>query len=146
MNMVKRTQIVLATTAAAFALVACGAQESPSVGQKIDGAIEQTEQAAVSTQQEIKQAATEMKMEGEQAAEALTDSATDLAITAKVKAALAADEQLSAIGINVDTENAVVTMQGPAPDQAAAERATVLVQAIEGVNSVNNLLTVASTS
>jgi osmotically-inducible protein OsmY len=37
-------------------------------------------------------------------------------------------------------------MQGPAPDQAASDRATVLVKAIDGVSSVNNLLTIAGNS
>jgi hyperosmotically inducible periplasmic protein len=146
MTIKRRTQTILAISAAAFALVACGQQEQSTAGQKLDGAIEQTTQAAITTQQEIKEAATDMKLEGEKAAEAVSSSATDLTITAKVKAALAADDQLSAIGINVDTENAVVTMQGPAPDQAASDRATVLVKAIDGVSSVNNLLTIAGNS
>ena len=146
MNMIRRTQIVLATTAAAFALVACGQQEDKTVGQKLDGAIEKTEQAAISTQQDIKAAATDMQREGEKAVVAATDSATDLAITAQVKAALAADDQLSALGINVDTENGVVSLKGPAPTASAAERATVLAKAVDGVTDVNNMLTVSGQS
>lgn len=146
MNMIRRTQIVLATTAAAFALVACGQQEDKTVGQKLDGAIEKTEQAAASTQQDIKAAATDMQREGEKAVVAVTDSAADLAITAKVKAALAADDQLSALGINVDTENTVVSLKGPAPSTSAAERATVLAKAVDGVTEVKNMLTVAGNS
>ena len=145
MNMIRRTQMILATSAAAFALVACGqTEDTTTVGQKLDGAIAQTEQAAVNTQQDLQSAATDLQREGEKAVVAATDSATDLAITAKVKAALAADDELSAVGINVDTEGTVVSLQGPAPSQAAADRATVLVKAVDGVTDVKNMLTIAS--
>jgi osmotically-inducible protein OsmY len=153
MNITRRTQIILATTATAFALVACGQQEETSVGQKLDGAVDQTQMAATEArqdietaasdvQQDIQAAAKDMKQEGEQAAQSVSDSATDLAITAKVKTALAADDQLSALGINVDTENAVVSLQGPAPSTEAAERATVLAQAVDGVTDVDNMLVI----
>jgi hyperosmotically inducible periplasmic protein len=154
MNFTRRTQIVLATSAAAFALVACGQNEDATVGQKVDNAIEQTQMAtneakqdiqdaAKDVQQDIQSTASDIKREGEQAVEAASDSATDLAITAKVKTALAADDQLSAVGINVDTDNAVVSLRGPAPTKEAAERATVLAQAVDGVSSVNNMLVVS---
>lgn len=146
MNMIRRTQIILATSAAAFALVACGAKEDTTVGQKLDGAIEQTEQAAATTQENLQGAATDMKREGEAAMDSVSDSAIDLAITAKVKAALAADDKLSAVGINVDTVNAVVSLEGPAPTMEDAERATVLAKAVEGVIEVKNMLTVAGKS
>ncbi len=142
MNMIRRTQLVIATSAAAFALAACGAKEDTTVGQQLDGAIEQTQQAAASTQQDLQAAASDMKREGEAAMDSVSDSATDLAITAKVKAALAADDQLSALGINVDTLNNVVSLQGPAPSMEAAERATVLAKAVDGVSEVKNMLTV----
>lgn len=155
MNFTRRTHIVLATTAAAFALAACGQKEETTVGQKLDGAIEQTQAAASTAQQDIKAAATDvqqdlqsaakdLKREGEQAAQSVSDSATDLAITAKVKTALAADDQLSALGINVDTVNAVVSLKGPAPNAEAAERATVLAKAVDGVSDVHNQLVVAT--
>lgn len=146
MNMIRRTQIVLTTSAAAFALVACGAKEEATVGQKLDGAIEQTQQAAASTQQDLQVAATEMKREGEVAVQGMSDSASDMAITAKVKAALAADDELSAVSINVDTVDNVVSLEGPAPTMEAAERATVLAKAVEGVTDVKNKLTVAGKS
>lgn len=146
MNMIRRTQIILATSAAAFALVACGAKEDATIGQKLDGAIEQTQQAATATQQDLQAAATDMKREGEQAVQSMSDSASDLAITAKVKAALAADDQLSALGINVDTANTVVSLKGPAPTAEAAERASVLAKAVDGVSDVKNMLTVPGKS
>lgn len=151
MKLTRRAQVILATTATAFALAACGQKEESTVGQKLDGAIEQTQSAASDASKDIQAAATEvqkdvqsaaqdMKSEGEQAAQSVSDSAADLAITAKVKTALAADGELSALGINVDTSNGVVSLKGPAPNAEAAKRASVLANAVEGVTDVNNML------
>lgn len=65
----------------------------------------------------------------------------DTAISAKVKTALAADPSLSAARIIVSTSQGVVRLDGPAPDAAARERATVLASAPQGVKGVDNRLT-----
>ena len=153
MNITRRTQIILATTAAAFALVACGQKDEATAGQKVDGAIEQSQAAATEAKENIQIAASEMQKdiqstakdmqrEGEKAAESVSSTLGDVAITAKVKAALAGDDELSALGINVDTSSAVVTLKGPAPSAIASDRATVLAKAVEGVTEVNNMLIV----
>ena len=80
------------------------------------------------------------------AAEVMARDATDAAITAKVTAALAADDRLSALGIDVDTTDGRVALSGTAPDAASRDRATVLAQAVEGVVEVENRLTVRSQS
>ena len=64
----------------------------------------------------------------------------DAGITAKVKAALAADPTLSALSIDVDTHDGIVTLKGPAPDAKSRDRAGVLAAAPEGVRSVDNQL------
>ena len=66
----------------------------------------------------------------------------DASITVKVNSALAADKDLSAIKIDVDTQNGVVTLSGPAPTAAAKERASEVARNVKGVTSVNNQLTV----
>lgn len=66
----------------------------------------------------------------------------DGTITAKVNAALAADKELAAIRIDVDTQNGVVTLSGPAPTAAAKQRASEVAQEVKGVASVNNQLTI----
>jgi hyperosmotically inducible periplasmic protein len=63
-----------------------------------------------------------------------------------VKTALAGDAQLSAISIGVDTTNNVVTLTGPAPSQAAADRASDLAKAVDGVTEVRNQLVVGGAS
>lgn len=142
MNISKRAPVVIATTAVLLSLVACGQKEEATVGQKIDGAIANTEQAAQEARQDLQAAAGDMKRDGEQAAQAVADTAADAAITAKVKAALAADDQLSALRIDVDTATGVVSLTGPAPTVEAADRATVLAKAVDGVTAVQNKLVV----
>ena len=60
----------------------------------------------------------------------------DTAVTTKVKAAFAADPNLSAVLINVDTKDGVVSLSGPVKTPADAEHAAKLAQAVEGVKSV----------
>jgi osmotically-inducible protein OsmY len=146
MNISNRAQVVIVTTAALLSLTACGQKEEATVGQKIDSAIASTEQAAREAQQDLQAAAGDMKREGEQAAQAVADTAADAAITTQVKAALAADAQLSALRIEVDTAAGVVSLTGPAPSAEAADRATVLAKAVQGVTTVQNKLVVDSKS
>ncbi len=66
----------------------------------------------------------------------------DAGITAKVNAALAADKELSAIRVDVDTRDGVVTLSGPAPSAGAKARAAEVAHQVRGVQSVNNQLTI----
>lgn len=68
----------------------------------------------------------------------------DAVITAKVTTGLAADKILTASRIQVETQDGVVTLKGPAPTPAARERATEIARNVKGVTSVNNQLSVRS--
>jgi hyperosmotically inducible protein len=68
----------------------------------------------------------------------------DAGITAKVKAALIAEKDVSGMGINVDTSEGKVTLTGKVPDQSQAERAIQIARGIEGVKAVENKLTVGA--
>jgi hyperosmotically inducible periplasmic protein len=115
----------LATAAAAtLSLAACNKPGEPTVGQRVDGAVAETKQA------------------GAEAADQMKAGAMDATITTKINAALAADDKLSALKINVDTANGRVTLSGTAPDAASRDRATTLASAVEGVMSVDNRLAV----
>lgn len=70
----------------------------------------------------------------------------DPAITASVKSALAADTSLSALKIDVDTKDGVVTLKGPAPNEAARTRATEIATGAKGVSRVDNQLAVQNKS
>jgi hyperosmotically inducible periplasmic protein len=66
----------------------------------------------------------------------------DMAITASIKAGLLKDPDLSALGIDVDTREGVVTMKGAAGDEAARTRATRIAESVKGVKEVRNHLAV----
>jgi osmotically-inducible protein OsmY len=61
----------------------------------------------------------------------------DALITTKVKASLAADPQVSALAINVDTANGVVSLTGVVESEQERQRAIQLTQAIGGVKQVD---------
>ncbi|WP_284619079.1 BON domain-containing protein [Aquabacterium humicola] len=66
----------------------------------------------------------------------------DAAITASVNARLARDNELSALRIDVDTVDGKVALKGTAPNESARERAAKLAQAVDGVRTVDNQLTI----
>jgi hypothetical protein len=78
------------------------------------------------------------------AAQKAGNAVSDSTITAEVKSALAADPKLSALRIEVDTSNGVVTLTGPAPDEESKSRATQIAAAPKGVMRVENRLEVKS--
>lgn len=71
-----------------------------------------------------------------------TRSANDAELTAKVKSKLAADSETSALNINVDTNNGVVTLSGTASSEAEKSKAERLAKNTEGVARVVNNVTV----
>lgn len=150
----RRMAGALAVGAVAFGMTACGKTEDATVGQRIDSAVGQTEQAAaearVKTEEMMKNAGQKVEQGAANTSEAMKDAANtaidavdDASITAKVKAGLAADAELSAIQINVDTVNGKVTLKGPAVNATAKERAETIAKAVKGVNAVHNELTVS---
>lgn len=66
----------------------------------------------------------------------------DAAITAQVKAALAADPDLSALKINVDTTQGAVKLKGEVKTIALRRKADALAAGIKGVKSVDNQLVI----
>ena len=68
----------------------------------------------------------------------------DSAITAKIKAAQAADSMVRATRINVETDNAgAVTLSGSARSQGEIDRAVELANGVQGVTRVTNNMTLA---
>ena len=150
-----RIASILAVSALALGLAACGKTEEPTVGQRLDSAVEKTEQAAADARVKAESAmqSAETKMEqGAANAEAKAKDATntakgaidDATITAQVNAGLAKDPDLSALKINVDTVNGKVTLNGPAPSTVARDRAETIAKSVTGVTSVNNQLVVTA--
>ena len=167
----QRIASLVAVSALAFGLAACDKPQSPTIGQKIDNAVEKTEQAAQDAKVKAEQVTQDAKVQGEQAmqsaekgmekagdkmqaaaqeagtmardaASSAVALASDASITAQVKTGLAKDSDLSALKIDVDTRSGVVTLNGTAPSDAARERAAAIAREVKGVSAVINHLTV----
>ena len=136
--------VFAAAAALAAGLSACNKAEEPTAGQRLDSAINKTEQAAQDAKQKMESAAQEA---GQASRNATADAAAlmdDAGITTKVNAGLAQDPDLSAIKIDVDTRAGVVTLNGPVKSEQARDRASQIAQAVPGVTSVDNNLTISS--
>lgn len=140
MNAALRITMISAALATSALVVACGEQEEATVGQRLDGAVADVQQSGTQMGNDARQAMQDMTNAGSEAADAVARGAADATITAKVNAALAADEQLSALSIDVDTTNGRVQLTGTAPNAEARARATTLAQAVDGVVQVDNRL------
>ena len=120
------------TAAAALALLAAC---SPTERQQ---ARQETSQAAQSAGQTAGNAADRVG----KAAESAVEKADDAAVTAKVKSALLADDQVKGLQINVDTSNGTVTLSGTAKSANEKQRAEQVATAVEGVRGVQNRISV----
>lgn len=146
MNRNSRLALLATAVLAAAALTACNKPGQETVGQKVDGSIADIKAATQEIRSDATTAANNAKAAGAKAADAVSATAKDIAITARVNAALAADDSLKAMDINVDTKDGRVSMSGTAPDAASRERAKALANAIDGVVTVDNLLVVGKKS
>lgn len=161
----KRSAQVLAISALAFGLAACGkSDDNQTAGQKLDSAISQTEKAAENAGNKIEEGATKagdatadaLAKAGEatgaaveQAGNKLEEGAAkagaaldDAGITAAVKTDLIKAPEISALQIDVDTKDGVVTLSGSVPSEAVKTQAGDIAKAAKGVTAVNNNLTV----
>lgn len=146
MNFQKRSahaSLVLVALVSSLGLAACDRRDDQATaGQKLDSAIAKSEQKADEAKVATQNAADRAEQKIENATNKMTANAEDIAITAKVNAALAGDPKLSAIKIDVDTVDGRVNLSGFAPDGASRERATELTKSVNGVVSVDNKLEV----
>lgn len=143
MNAIKTTTLVSAL-AAAFALSACNRADERTAGERLDGAVSSAERRADEAKADIQRESAEARNDINTAANQAGDKIKDAAITTKVNAELARDNDLSALKINVDTNDGRVVLRGTAPNADARDRATTIAQRVEGVLSVDNQLTVNS--
>jgi len=140
MNM-QRTQTLAATLLLIAGLAACS-DANKTAGQKVDDAVATTEQKSNEVKADIKQGANDVKDAAAKATTEVKQLVSDAAITTSVNAELAKDKELSALKINVDSNQGRVALTGSAPDAPAKVRATALASAVTGVVSVDNKLMV----
>ena len=93
---------------------------------------------------EDKAEATKDKLDEHNGHETVGEAIDDAGITTKVKLAFAKDPEVSAFKIDVDTKNGVVTLSGNVKSSLEAKRAISVAETVDGVKSVNSVLTVGS--
>ncbi|MEO7244384.1 MAG: BON domain-containing protein [Rubrivivax sp.] len=116
--------------------------DPPTAGQPVDpapAAAKRDEQAA---RDDLAATAGKVGAAASAVVDALQATVGDAAITTNVNGTLAKDPELSALHVNVDTQDGHVKMSGQAPNVDARERATRLARAVDGVKSVDNKLEV----
>ena len=135
-------------------LIACGKKdENQTVGQQLDAAVDKMEQAAkiakTQTEATVAKAAESLKEEtrkaeevGLKSAKSVAAKVDDMVITAAISKELAKDPELSALQINVETENSKVTLNGHAPTAATREKASAIAKSIKDVTAVDNKVVV----
>ena len=75
--------------------------------------------------------------------ERVKENVGDAMITAKIKTEFAKDKEVSALNINIDTDNkGVVTLKGKAKSKAEAEKAVSIARSVQGVTAVKSELQV----
>jgi hyperosmotically inducible protein len=168
------TPLRAALLAAAIAVLLSACQREagePTVGQKLDNAIDRTHEklaeagdktsqklteAGEKTQVALAEASDKVVQKTDQAVAAVQDAAapigdrateagkglSDTAITASIKTDLLKDPDLSVLKIDVDTKGGVVTLNGLTGDEAGRSRAGRLANSIKGVKEVRNFLVV----
>ena len=136
------TRLTLLAVLSVSALTACGkrGEDDVAAGQRPDSAVTRSAEEA---RRDATQTAADVQQSASNAIGNASQATTDMAITAKVNAALAVDDKLKATQINVDTRDGQVTLTDAAPDTQSRERATTLASAIDGVKQVNNQLVVS---
>jgi len=124
-----------------------------NAGDKIDQKTDEMQAAAEQKGEQMQQEGAEMRAEAADkadeakaavanAVDSTKEAITDATITASVNTELAADKELSALKIDVDTDKGNVELSGEAPTASAKERATTIAKSVDGVISVDNQLKV----
>ena len=142
--------VAVLVAVSAFATACDNNSSGRTAGQQLDSALVRTEQAGAETVAKTRELAADAraKFESSEMKDRLKDAGTsisanvgDAAITAKIAAGLARDPDLSALGIDVQTRGGDVVIRGTAPTVAARVRAEQIAKSVDGVNRVENLLT-----
>jgi osmotically-inducible protein OsmY len=113
--------------------------EKPGPAEK---AGKQMDQAVEEASQKINNSADKAAMELAEQSRKGDIAVNDAEITTKVKAAIFAEPGLHTLQISVETLKGKVTLTGSVDSPANSEMAKSLASAVNGVNDVNNLLSI----
>src|SRR5687768_8254181 len=129
--------LIAVAVAAAFSLPAVAQQTLPNEKERA--------QNREAVQNKTEKATEKLPNEQERAKnrETVSKSAAGTALTTKVKSALAADVGMRTVtGINVDSEDGVVTLKGKVTSADHKKRAEAVAKKVDGVKKVKNELKV----
>lgn len=138
--------LALGLGAAITAVAVASLQDPRSVGTQLDDIVANVRGLGDQVSQTVADSQNAAVQASRDAVDGVGAAIDDTGISLKVKTALAADPSLSASRIEVTTTNGIVRLEGPAPDGAAKERATVLAAAPQGVRGVDNRLALPQAS
>lgn len=137
-----------AALAAVLALGACGEREAGS-DPRAESANQVTGQATEMSKQERQDASTavmgaagETKDAAKDATAAVGEKVDDAQIVTRLKSEFAADKDISAMAIDVDSKEGMVTLSGTVTNSEAKVRADRIARGMKDVKSVNNQLEV----
>ena len=97
-------------------------------------------ETAHDAKENAKQTGRDVKNTTKNAAHDTGEMMSDAAITTKVKASLLTEKNLKSLGINVDTNNGVVTLTGTVPSATEVKQAEDVARGVKGVKEVKNEL------
>ena len=137
-----RVMIVAVIAAGVSALLVSRYYDDRSLGAKLDDTVAAAGSKVQGGVEGLRDSAAAAAQGTANVANRAADAMGDVAITAAVKTALAADPSLSAVKIDVTTKQGTVVLEGPAPDEKSRQRAEVLAAAPQGVARVDNNLVV----
>jgi hyperosmotically inducible protein len=145
-------------------LSACNDREAADSRANVDAAVEKSKDATVSAARkaadladkardntvnyfkspDVKQDVDAARQALKNAGGALSSSANDTAITASVSAAIARDPELGPRHIDVASSAGTVRLSGSAPSSEAKTRAEQIARTVNGVDKVDNRITVTA--
>lgn len=135
----------LACVLAVLALAGCDQSKMAGTpGQRLDAALANGERKVDGLKAEARTAGERMS-EGASALSSKVEAfAGDAGTTARVKTKLAEDASINALKLDVDSRGTHVTLTGTVPTTTARDRAIALAKSVDGVQTVDNKLTVAA--
>jgi len=131
--MIDRRKLLPLALLAGLAIAACGRSEQEKA---------RSETAWRDAKQTASKAAEEMKQKTKEAGETTKQIVEDTAVTAKVRTALLAEKNVKSADIAVETFQGKVILRGNVPDHNQVELAGKVAKSVEGVQAVDNRLTV----
>lgn len=133
-----------------LALAGCGDRDDGrTVGQRVDSVLDRSAQTGREVREGAQEAAADTRTaamgaasSAREAGATLGQKVDDAQVTAKVKAGLAADKDIAAGRVDVDTAGGVVTLTGQVTTDAARQRAGEIARHVKDVREVRNQLVV----